>query len=252
MDNADKISSERLFESVAARSPYFALNSTHCDKYNNVLTANAPTTKVTPAQQLVDKLGSISTSRPKFRGDIRCHPTLGPYTAFGWSFPLLWTQRVDGGFEHNQDKDLELMTDSVERTAPYLAEPPACLVGKTVLLVEDDRTTRIIIKALLEQHGMLCVEAENGQEALTLFTSTCFSLVITDLQMPVMNGVDLIKAIRELEASADYDRGEAVPIVIITSEKGDILNSAIQAGANTYLAKPVVAEELEHTLQLLL
>ena len=252
MDKVEKIPLERLFKSIATRPPYFALTNINFDKYNNVLTANARTTKVTPAQQLVDKLGSISTSRPKFRGDIRCHPTLGSYTAFGWSFPLLWTQRVSEGFEHNPDKDLELMTDSVERTAPFVAEPPACLVGKTVLLVEDDRTTRIIIKALLEQHGMLCVEAENGQEALTLFTSICFSLVITDLQMPVMNGVDLIKTIRELEASADYDRGEAVPIVIITSEKGDLLKNAIQAGANTYLAKPVVAEELEHTLQLLL
>jgi len=252
MDNADKISSERLFESVAARSPYFALNGTHCDKYSNVRKANVPTTKVTPAQQLVDKLGSISTSRSKFRGDIRCHPTLGPYTTFGWIFPLLWTQRVDGGFEYNPDKDLELMTDSVERTAPFVAEPPTCLVGKTVLLVEDDRTTRIIIKALLEQYGMHCVEAENGQDALALFTSTCFSLVITDLQMPVMNGVDLIKAIRELEATSNCHHPEAVPIIIITSEKGDILNSALKAGANTHLAKPVVAEELEHTLQLLL
>lgn len=252
MDNADKISSERLFESVAARSPYFALNSTHCGKYNNVRAANVPITKVTPAQQLVDGLGSISTSRSKFRGDIRCHPTVGPYTAFGWFFPLLWTQRVDGGFEYNQDKDLGLMTDLVERTAPYVAEPPTCLVGKTVLLVEDDRTTRIIIKALLEQYGMHCVEAENGQDALALFTSTCFSLVITDLQMPVMNGVDLIKAIRELEATSNCHHPEAVPIIIITSEKGDILNSALKAGANTHLAKPVVAEELEHTLQLLL
>ena len=77
-------------------------------------------------------------------------------------------------------------------------------------------------------------------------------MIVTDLLMPVMDGVDLIKAIRKMEMAAEYDRAEPAPILIITSEKGDLLNNAIKAGANTYLAKPVSADELDHKLQILL
>ena len=76
-------------------------------------------------------------------------------------------------------------------------------------------------------------------------------MIVTDLLMPVMDGVDLIKAIRKMEMAAEYDRAEPA-ILIITSEKGDLLNNAIKAGANTYLAKPVSADELDHKLQILL
>ena len=70
--------------------------------------------------------------------------------------------------------------------------------------------------------------------------------------MPVMDGVDLIKAIRKMEIAADYNRAEPVPILVITSEKGDLLTRALTFGANTYLAKPVAADALERKLQILL
>ena len=121
-------------------------------------------------------------------------------------------------------------------------------MGKTVLLVEDERAIRTAIKALLEQYGMHCVEAENGQEAMTLFSTIDCALIITDLHMPVMNGVDLIKEIRALEETASNDLGKAVPIIVITAEKGNLLSSAIQAGANTFLTKPAADDKLKSTL----
>ena len=182
-------------------------------------------------------------------GEIECHSNLGLYTAFVLSFPILGARQIDDCAEHEQDTESDLLTGSVKETVTVAAEPPAYLVGKTVLLVEDERTIRAVIKALLEQYGMHCVEAENGQEAVALFSTIDCALIITDLHMPVMNGVDLIKAIRELEAiTANSDRGESVPIVIITSEKGSLLSSAIQAGANTFLAKPVADDKLKSTL----
>lgn len=161
-------------------------------------------------------------------GDIHCHSSLGQYTAFVLSFPRL--------------------SVPVKKTVTPVAEPTS-LAGKTVLLVEDDRTTRAIIKGWLERYGIDCVEAENGQEALALFSTIDCDVIVTDLLMPVMDGVDLIKAIRKMEITADYDRAEPVPILVITSEKGDLLTRALASGANTHLDKPVVADALERKLQ---
>lgn len=164
-------------------------------------------------------------------GYIHCHSSLGQYTAFVLSFPRL--------------------SVPVKKTVTPVAEPTS-LAGKTVLLVEDDRTTRAIIKGWLERYGSDCVEAENGQEALALFSTIDCDVIVTDLLMPVMDGVDLIKAIRKIEIAADYNRAKPVPILVITSEKGDLLTRALASGANTYLAKPVAADALERKLQLLL
>jgi CheY-like chemotaxis protein len=84
---------------------------------------------------------------------------------------------------------------------------------------------------------------------LALFLTVDCALIITDLLMPVMNGIDLIKAIRKMEITADYNRVEPVPILVITSEKGDLLTHALASGANTHLTKPVVADALERKLQ---
>ena len=181
-------------------------------------------------------------------GKIDCHSTLGLYTAFVLSFPILGARQIDECAEHEQDTGSELLTDSIKETVTVATEPPAYLVGKTVLLVEDERAIRTAIKALLEQYGMHCVEAENGQEAMTLFSTIDCALIITDLHMPVMNGVDLIKEIRALEETASNDLGKAVPIIVITAEKGNLLSSAIQAGANTFLTKPAADDKLKSTL----
>lgn len=181
-------------------------------------------------------------------GKIDCHSTLGLYTAFVLSFPILGARQIDDCAEHKENTGSELLTGSIKETVTVATEPPAYLVGKTVLLVEDERTIRTAIKALLEQYGMHCVEAENGQEAMRLFSTIDCALLITDLHMPVMNGVDLIKAIRALEETANNDLGKAVPIIVITSEKGNLLSSAIQAGANTFLTKPVADDKLKSTL----
>ena len=164
-------------------------------------------------------------------GYIHCHSSLGQYSAFVLAFPML---------------------SKPHKEAATTAAEPTSLAGKTVLLVEDDRTTRAIIKGWLERYDIDCVEAENGREALALFSTIACALIITDLLMPVMNGIDLIKAIRKMEIATDYNRAKPVPVLIITSEEGDLLSRALASGANTYLAKPVAADALERKLQLLL
>jgi two-component system response regulator YesN len=70
-------------------------------------------------------------------------------------------------------------------------------------------------------------------------------LIITDIQMPVMNGIELIKVVRQQEKSTEADR---VPIIILSSEEGHLLDSAMQAGADTHISKPVTGDKLGRQL----
>lgn len=117
-----------------------------------------------------------------------------------------------------------------------------------MLIVEDNQMTWMIVTIILEKYGMYCVEAVNGQEAIQLLSSLYCHLIITDIQMPVMNGIELIEAVRQQEASTDSAR---IPIIILSSEEGHLLESAMQAGADRHISKPVTADELGRQLKLL-
>ncbi len=164
-------------------------------------------------------------------GDIDCHSTLGEYTAFVLSFPQLSKKQIEQQAENLLETDKETKTP---------------LEGKTVLIVEDNQMTRMIVTIILEKYGMYCVEAVNGQEAIQLLSSLYCHLIITDIQMPVMNGIELIEAVREQEESTDTAR---VPIIILSSEEGHLLENAMQAGADSHIKKPVTADELGRQLQ---
>ena len=163
-------------------------------------------------------------------GDIDCHSKLGEYTAFVLSFPQLSAQQIE------QQADNSLATNKETKTP---------LEGKTVLVVEDNQMTRMIVTIILEKYGMYSVEAVNGEEAIQLLSSLYCHLIITDIQMPVMNGIELIEAVREQEASTESAR---IPIIILSSEEGHLLEHAMRAGADSHISKPVTAEELGRQL----
>lgn len=102
------------------------------------------------------------------------------------------------------------------------------------LIVEDNPIDSLIGKHVMEDTGLVPVCVENGFVALDEVDKYFFSVIIVDLQMPMMNGVELIKRLRRLE------RTKNTPIIVTSSknEQKDILNS-INAGANDYLVKPI-------------
>ena len=163
-------------------------------------------------------------------GDIDCHSKVGEYTAFVLSFPKISSSQI----KQQGGKTLDANNES-----------KTSLEGKTVLVVEDNSMTRMIVTIILEKYGMYCVEAVNGQEAIQLLSSIFCHLIITDIQMPVMNGIELIEAVRQQEASTESDH---VPIIVLSSEKGHLLESAMQAGADSHISKPVTGDELGRQL----
>jgi two-component system cell cycle response regulator DivK len=115
----------------------------------------------------------------------------------------------------------------------------------TVLVAEDSRDTRSMLKRNFELKGYRVLEAADGREALELARKHRPSLIVIDLNMPVVDGLEAIKNIRKLEAP-----GEQVPIVAITAfDVYGMKEAALQTGCNTYLCKPLDFEELDKTLK---
>ncbi|MEO2089857.1 MAG: response regulator [Gemmataceae bacterium] len=116
-----------------------------------------------------------------------------------------------------------------------------------VLVIDDSRTVRTIIGKILRDEGLEVVEAANGREGLEQLDRTPdVELVLVDWNMPVMNGLDFIKAVRAQRA---YDR---VRIMMVTTEtEQEQVLRALEAGANEYVMKPFGKEILVAKLSLL-
>jgi HAMP domain-containing protein/CheY-like chemotaxis protein/signal transduction histidine kinase len=114
------------------------------------------------------------------------------------------------------------------------------LIGRTVLLVDDDARNIFALSSMLERRGMQVLTAANGSEAICLIKSTPnLALVLMDIMMPEMDGYKTIAAIREDPAF------RRLPIIALTAKamKGD-REKSLEAGASEYLAKPVNTEQL--------
>lgn len=114
-----------------------------------------------------------------------------------------------------------------------------------VLVVDDMSTMRRIVKNVLKQVGFTDImEAENGQDALTKLKAGGFGLVVSDWNMPIMQGIELLRAVR-----ADPEL-KSMPFLMVTAEaqKENIIE-AVQAGVSNYVVKPFTAEALQEKLE---
>jgi two-component system chemotaxis response regulator CheY len=108
-------------------------------------------------------------------------------------------------------------------------------VGFRALVVDDSQAMRRRLVAVLERLGAaVCDEAEDGADGLKRFSEGDYDLVLTDLNMPLVDGLKLIHHIRA------GDRRRNVPILVVTTEDGDTDRSrAMALGASAYLLKPI-------------
>ena len=120
------------------------------------------------------------------------------------------------------------------------------LVGRTVLLVDDDARNIFALSSVLERRGMKVLTATTGNEAIALLEQTpSLAIVLMDIMMPEMDGYQTMAKIRENRA---YRR---LPIIALTAKamKGD-REKCLEAGASDYLAKPVNTEQLLSALRM--
>jgi chemotaxis protein histidine kinase CheA len=126
----------------------------------------------------------------------------------------------------------EIFRQAREIGQPDRSRPQAKEANSTILVVDDSLNTREIEKSILEAYGYSVFLAEDGQEALEMTRDRLFDLVITDVEMPRLDGFSLTERLRGDE------RYRAVPIVIVTSrEKDEDKKRGILVGANAYIVK---------------
>ena len=115
------------------------------------------------------------------------------------------------------------------------------------LVVEDSTTIRMILCEYLRKMNIQVVEAADGRQALDrLKEMSPPDVVLVDWDMPVMSGIDFIRAVRELHV---YD---PLPLIMVTTHSEcDYLGAAVEAGANEYIQKPCTLDALRKKLDLL-
>ena len=120
------------------------------------------------------------------------------------------------------------------------------LVGKEILLVEDNELNMEIAQIVLKKAGLVIDTAENGSEAVAKAQAKRYDMILMDIQMPVMNGYEATRAIRQLEDKHLAD----VPIIAMTANAfQEDKEKALSEGMDGHVAKPLKVEELLKTMQ---
>ena len=135
--------------------------------------------------------------------------------------------------------------ETEERTAP--AELPKPLRPLHILVVDDSPINIKTAEMILRKLGHTTVAAMNGKEALKRQVEQQFDLILMDLQMPVMNGIEALHAIREQEGAG----GRKVPVVALTADAmKETRNRLLEEGFDGYLSKPVNIQALQDTVRI--
>ncbi len=152
-------------------------------------------------------------------------------------------------FEKRAGKDSD--KPSRERRMPMIRKTPQKMPelrsGKPhILVVDDDALSRTLAEMLLTRAGCLIDLADNGNEALARLNETRYDLVLMDIEMPEMNGLEAIQHIRSAEAAT----GEHVRIIAVTAHSmPDDQACCLAAGADEYVSKPYTPEMLIDTVR---
>ena len=117
-------------------------------------------------------------------------------------------------------------------------------MSKTILSVDDSKSIREAVRFALEPLGYDVIEAEDGVEGLTQLDGNHVDLVITDLNMPNLDGIEFIAAVRE------QDRYDGLPLVMLTTEgQAEKMRAGKKAGASGWIVKPFNELQLELTVK---
>ena len=117
----------------------------------------------------------------------------------------------------------------------------------TILVADDSKDSCEMMAEYLEQHGYVVMFADNGQEAIRMVHANHPDLILMDIQMPVMDGLEAIRRLKADPSVAD------IPIIALTAlaMRGD-RDRCFEAGADTYISKPVSLKRLIYLVESLL
>ena len=113
---------------------------------------------------------------------------------------------------------------------------------KRILIVEDDEEMRSLLKDFIEAEGFETDSASNGSEAFRKLAKESFDLIITDVRMPGLTGLDILPGVRKLQPEASI-------IVITAFGSEEVCRRAFERGATAYLEKPIHLSKLRTVIR---
>src|SRR5437870_2693799 len=117
-------------------------------------------------------------------------------------------------------------------------------MARTILIVDDDASVREALRLFLEPEGYDVIQAEGGEQAIALASTFQVDAFLMDIEMPRMNGIDLCRAIRDME------RYRTTPIIFLTGQYDDtILDEAFTSGGTDFINKPFTPTALRARLK---
>ena len=121
-------------------------------------------------------------------------------------------------------------------------------MAKHILIVDDSKTVRNLVAFIMKKEGFKVTAAEDGLDGLEkLYSAEAVDLIVSDVNMPRMDGLTFIKNVREQEAYRD------IPIVVLSTEGQDKdIQTGLTVGANLYMVKPAQPEKLVRNVKMLL
>lgn len=178
------------------------------------------------SKKIVEKMG----------GEIGAESLNGPGSLFWFSLPLAKP------FNIVAEKTAEpINTSSREHEVPGEKAP------LSILIAEDNFINRKVIVSMLKQLGFSADSAENGKEALDMMEAANYSLVLMDIEMPIMDGIEAVKILRQGNTKT---RNAGIPVIALTAHamKGD-REEFLNAGMDDYITKPITLDVLSQTLK---
>lgn len=177
-------------------------------------------------------------------------------TGLGMSITKALIERMNGTIEVTSEQGVgskfvvEIpfeLADEKDMTGKVMVQKVPINTAR-ILLVEDNELNRDIATILLEEEGVTVTSAENGEEAVKIFTENppgSFDMILMDLMMPVMGGIEATKIIRKL----DREDAARIPIIAMTANAfSDDISDCLAAGMDAHLPKPIEVDKMVKTI----
>ena len=191
--------------------------------------------------QKTSPLGRRATSSPSY-------PAIDPSALDHTSveFKKIFNKPITGtGLSRYLRTFTQSNIESKEPETPQTSQPDL----NTILIVDDHPINQKVVQTMLKMLGYKVDVASNGQEGLDAVKGNDYEMVLMDIQMPVMDGLEATKAIRQLDPKIHGTKHQ-IPIIAITANAmlGDD-QTCFEAGMNEYLAKPIQKPDLERVIK---